>query len=157
MPKTSLGEKCLHIFPTVPPPDSPVTVARLPLCHTLVLPHTTTEASGGAAGSVTRVLRRLCAKGRCVCGCLRVFVLCTCRRVSARCVCCSAAAARRTCWAFGHARMGLKTHPRAARTPANRSCGCTRAFLCRKFYFGGASRVCCCVPPVCARDVLYVE
>ncbi|CAN0480042.1 unnamed protein product, partial [Ectocarpus sp. 12 AP-2014] len=32
-------------------------------CHPLVLPHTTTEASGGAAGSVTRVLGGLCSKG----------------------------------------------------------------------------------------------
>ncbi|CAN0555958.1 unnamed protein product, partial [Ectocarpus sp. 12 AP-2014] len=56
----------------VPPPDSPVTVACLRLCHTLVLPHTTTEASGAAAGSVTRVPGGLCATGRCVCGCLRV-------------------------------------------------------------------------------------
>ena len=113
-PKTSLGEKCLHVFPTVPPPDSPVTVASLLLRHTLVLPHTTTEANGAAAGSVARVLRGLCAKGRWVCGCLRVFVSCTGRRVSARCMYWTAAAARRACWAFGHARMGRKTCPRAA-------------------------------------------
>ena len=137
---------------TVPSPPHPF------VC---VLPHTTTGASGAAAGSVTKVLGGLCAKERCVCGCLRVVVLCTgrrVRRVSARCMYYwTAAAARRACWAFGHARMGRKTCPRAAGTPANRSCGCAGAFLCRKFYFRGTYRVCFFSSLACARDLLYVE